>query len=221
MSFSDTVRFSIQSGTGSIGTTLSTAELLPSLDINSVQERVIVVEEVLLEVMPNNFADQQLFQLRSSTFNTASEAFRLASSINPTKFRLNFRTLARMAPAIMFPLPVSSDADVVRLQAYSDADTFECSGRITTRVRLFPQRSLLTTVPLTFPVPVERYVPKVRTPEITFPSFPMGESPPPPADATVHGEAGHGGPNDLGNKLGHAHCSAASAANGSMVTTRA
>ena len=107
-----------------------------------------MLEHVTLEVMPNNFADQQLYQLRSTIFDNASEPYRLASSINPTRFHLDYRRMARWAPGVMFPLPVSSSTNVLRIQAYSEAQNFEALGRITTRVTIFPQRSLLNPVVL-------------------------------------------------------------------------
>ena len=146
MTFTDTSRVIINAGTSDVGVTLTTADLLPSLNINSSQERQVVLEHVTLEVMPNNFADQQLYQLRSTIFDNASEPYRLASSINPTKFHLDFRRMARWAPGVMFPVPVSSSTNVLRIQAYSEAQNFEAVGRVTTRVTIFPQRSLLNPV---------------------------------------------------------------------------
>ena len=114
--------------------------------MNSAIERVVVVEKITLEIMPNEFTDQLLIQLRTSLQDSASDPFKLASSINPTKFTLDLVKLSKVIPAILFPVPVSNFA-VCRVQSYTDADTFQAYGRVTTRVRVLPQRSLLSTIP--------------------------------------------------------------------------
>ena len=170
MMFTDTVRVVINAGTSDAGISLTMADLLPSLNIAGTQERQVVLEHVTLEIMPNNFADQQLYQLRSTFFDNASEPFRLASSINPTKFHLDYRKMAKWAPGVMFPQPVSATT-VVRIQAYSEADTFEASGRITTRGRVFPQRSLINPVIFNLPAPTSvedttQHLPAAGAPDV-------------------------------------------------------
>ena len=145
--FQDTARISLTAGSsgGSFG--LSIDKLLPSLAINSAQERIVVVEKITLEIMPNEFTDQLLIQLRSELSNAASDTFKLASSINPTRFVLDLVKLSKVIPAILYPIAINNTV-IARVQSYTDADTFQAYGRITTRVRVLPQRSLLTTIPL-------------------------------------------------------------------------
>ena len=179
--FQDTARISLTAGSAGGSFALQVDQLLPSLAINSSVERIVVFEKITLEIMPNEFTDQLLIQMRADTGQAASEPFKLASSINPTKFVLDYRKLARVIPSILYPVRVNN-FDVARVQAYTDADTFQAYGRITSRVRILPQRSLLNTIPLfTLEESTPRDVPENTSQK---PSSPLaGESFVPPANA--------------------------------------
>jgi len=151
--YQDTVRIDFKSGAGNAAFNLSTADLLPGLDIDSAQERNVVVESCMLELMPTEFANQLLVQMSANyqIAQTPSHPFKLASSINPTRFYLDIVKLSKVAPGILKVFPVSNaPTTFIRIQIYTDNEEggFAATGRLTTKCRVLPQRSLLTAVPL-------------------------------------------------------------------------
>ena len=145
----ETVRVDFSTGNQNGGFNINANSLLPGMDINSAQERNVIIESCMLEIMPNEFQYQLLIQL-SATFTgiqTASHPFKLASSINPTRFHLDLCKLAQVAPDFLRCTSVAN-YPWIRVQIYTDNETggFSCSGRITTRCRVLPQRSLQTAI---------------------------------------------------------------------------
>ena len=133
-----------------VGFTYAISGLLPSLNVNSVQERRVVVEKIVLEVMPNEFTDQILIQLQTGTFfgtGDSSMPFKLASSINPTIYTLDFLKLGRVIPSILRTVNLNDTSSFLRIQTYTDSDTaIEVTGRITTYCRVMPQNSLTNPI---------------------------------------------------------------------------
>jgi len=152
--YQDTVRLELKTGTGNTAYTASIASLLPGLAEDAATDRLVVIERIILQMMPNNYRDQVMVQLQcpadlvgSVATGAASETFKLASSINPTTFELNLRKLARIMPAVLTPIPISTSVSGLRMVFYSNEDaTVEVVGRITTYVRVLPQKSLLGTI---------------------------------------------------------------------------
>ena len=200
--FTDTVRVQFSAGAPSGFFTFNITDIVPSLAIDSAVSRIVIVEHVMLEVLPNEVNDQLTVQMRTTLANAASHPFKVCSITRPTRFHLDFVKLSKVAPSVLFPIQIlNTSSEIFRVQVYSDAQDIGLVGRMTTRVRVLPQRSLLNPVPNFFSTSLTSA--DDTNQQKQFPTSPMGESPPPPADAT--GEAGHGGPNDLGNWLGHAH----------------
>ena len=143
--FRDTIKAEFNTGQGSGAFTFSAATLLPSLDVNEVRERRVIIQRIIFERMPAEFTDQLLVQLQTSSYygtGDSTESFKLASSINPTRYELDFLKLGKVAPYVLRPCDISQTNSVLRVQVSSDADTLSLYGRITTVVRVMPQNSV-------------------------------------------------------------------------------
>ena len=162
----DTVRAVFNVGQDNPAFNFESGDLLPGLQTSSTASRLIILEKVIFEMMPNNASDQVLAQVQTgqsvSTTGTASEPFRLASSINPTRFVLDLIKLSKYCPQVLNATTVGNFA-AARIQFYTDAANLEVYGRITTVVRVLPQKSLVTPVGFFITYPDSTSLPQEET----------------------------------------------------------
>lgn len=152
--FRDTV-FSPIKGNG-----LAATFLLPIKDlVPSLNSRTVVFENVDIEIQPaieanttngpimaNALFNDSFSGGGQATNLLASGPFKLVSQVNPTRFRLDIRKLARHVPQILRPVNSDSEEAIVTFRVNRAlTETEDLSCRITTTVRVFPQDEIVNT----------------------------------------------------------------------------
>lgn len=148
--FRDTVNATITSASTSTQV-YNVNDVFPSLD-----QRTIVIEEFLVEIQPAIEANQSQAPLQANVFLNddgedinllASGPFKLVSPVNPTRFRVNIRGIARNVPAILKARSSNSEAPVLSVRLSRELSANEdVSLRITSICRVLPQQRVLIAV---------------------------------------------------------------------------
>ena len=139
-SYTDTVLFDIDNVDTRV---FSQIELTPSVQILGSNARIILVQTIVMEILPNSNTSSIAATLLSAggAVNIPSGQWKMLSDVNPTRFVLSLTGIARYYPAVLVPRVANQTGSVCVLR-FSETLATPLLVRASVYCRMFPQGSL-------------------------------------------------------------------------------
>ena len=136
-SYSDTVLFDIDNVDTRV---FSQVEMTPSVQILGTNARIILVQRIVMEILPNSNVTSIAAVLLTAggAVNIPSGQWKMLSDVNPTRFTLSF---ARYYPAVLVPRVANATGSICVLR-FSETLATPLLVRASVYCRMFPQGSL-------------------------------------------------------------------------------